>query len=371
MKYIVIGDVHLGHAKTPTAHIVSSLRKHILSDKHTDIDVLFIEGDLFDRLLDLNSKEVQVIISFFDSLLNYCFLNNIKLRVLEGTPSHDVLQPEILVKLNEIRDNKVDLKYFKVLDIEYLAEENKYVLYIPDEWVNDHAVLEKQIKDKLNLLGIEQVDIAILHGQFGYQVQGIPYTGFRFDEVYFLNIVKDLIHVGHYHTYSYFERIVATGSFERLAHGEEEPKGYLVAKDRTYTFIPNTDAYIYKNITLRSNTTLEQLDRNIRQYPKDSHICLTMSKDHSFNLTFGELKLRYLDYNLKKKIKDESEQNQTTYIQTDAFLDLSNKFTIDSDVQAIVLRNIQEQITLSESETVKLKGYLSVFKNTINQETNI
>ena len=74
-----------------------------------------------------------------------------------------------------------------------------------------------------------------------------------------------------------------------------------------------------------------------------------MSKDHPFNLTFGELKLRYLDYNLKKKIKDEYEQNQTTYIQTDAFLDLSDKFTIDSDVQAIVLRSIQERIVAAGS----------------------
>lgn len=370
MKYLVLGDIHLGHTKTPTTHIVASLKKHILSPKHKDIDVLFIEGDLFDKLLDLNSKEVQVIISFFDNLLSYCVGNNIKLRVLLGTPSHDMNQPEILVKLNEIRDTKADLRYFSVLDIEYLAEENKYVLYVPDEWVNDHDILEYQIKEKLDNLGIEQVDIAILHGQFKYQFKDIPYTGFYFKENYFLNLVKDLIHVGHYHTYNPFDRIVPAGSFERLAHGEEDPKGYIVAKDRTYTFIPNTDSFIYKNIVLRVNTTLEQLDRNIRQYPKGSHIRLTMNKTHPFNLTFGELKLRYIDYELKKKIKDESEDTKTTYIETDAHLDLSNKFTIDSDVQAVVLRNIQDKNPLTESEITKLKGYLTVFKNTVDQETN-
>lgn len=371
MKYLVLGDVHLGHPKTPTTHIIKSLKKHILSPKHKDIQVIFIEGDLFDRLLDLNTKEVQEIIGFFDQLLSFCTIHNIKLRVLEGTPSHDVYQSEILVKLNEIREQKADLRYFKVLDIEYLAEENRYILYIPDEWVNDHDVLEAQIKEKLNNLGIDQVDIAILHGQFKYQFKDIPYTGFYFKENYFLALVKDLIHVGHYHTYNPFDRIVPAGSFERLAHGEEEPKGYVVAKDRGYMFIQNTDAFIYKTIALRSNTTLDQIDRNIRQYPVGSHICLTMSKDHPFNLTFGELKLRYMDYHLKKKIKDESDLNKTTYIQPDSSLNLNNMFTIDADVPSIVLRNVQEKTTLTDREVGKLKHYLRFFEHLTSEEATV
>ena len=87
MHYLVIGDVHLGHPKTPTSHIVKTLKKHILSVKNKDIQVLFIEGDLFDRLLDLNSKEAQEIIVFFDYLLSYCYDNKIKLRVLRGNLS--------------------------------------------------------------------------------------------------------------------------------------------------------------------------------------------------------------------------------------------------------------------------------------------
>ena len=138
IKYLVTSDVHLGHENTPTTHIIQSFKTHILSDKHKDIDILFISGDLFDRLLDLNSKEVYFIIEFFNYLLSYCTVNNIRLRVLEGTPSHDWGQSQILVKLNDIRTNKCDLKYHKVLDIEYIEELNHHILYIPDEWTNSH-----------------------------------------------------------------------------------------------------------------------------------------------------------------------------------------------------------------------------------------
>lgn len=371
MKYIAVGDIHLNHPRTPTLHICNSFRKHILNEKNKDLDVLFIEGDLFDGLMDLTSKEFPVVLTFFNDLLNYCYFNNIKLRVLYGTPSHDRSQPEILVNLNDIRDNKADLRYFKVLDIEYLPEENKHVLYIPDEWVNDHSELERQIEEKLSSLGISQVDIAILHGQFKYQFKDIPYTGFYFKEEYFLPLVKGFIHVGHYHTYNPFDRILPAGSFERLSHGEEESKGFILVKDNEYTFIHNTDAYTYKTITIKSNTTLEQLDKHIRQCPLNSHIRIVLSKTHPFNLTFGDLKLRYMDYNITKKTKDDSESSLTTYIQPDDILYQDNPFTIDADIGSIVLRCILEKTTLTDQENIKLKNYLSVFnQTTVNHSEN-
>ena len=78
-----------------------------------------------------------------------------------------------------------------------------------------------------------------------------------------------------------------------------------------------------------------------------------------------------MDYNVKKKIKDDSEPDQVTYIQTDAYIDLSNKFTIDSDVSAVVLKNITEKNNLTNSEKEKLQSYLEVFKNSADKETTI
>lgn len=369
MKYIVTSDIHLGHVKTPTEHIIKSFKKTVLSDKNKDAEVLFISGDLFDRLLDLSSKEAHQIVEFFNYLLSYCFVNNIKLRVLEGTPSHDWQQSQLLVKLNDIRTDKVDLRYFKVLDIEYMADKNKYILYIPDEWTNTHEDLEEQISEKLNALGIKEVDIAILHGQFKYQLHGKVYHGFFFKEEYFLPLVKGFIHVGHYHTFTFFDRIIANGSLERLAHGEEDPKGYLVVKDKSYVFIPNVDAFDYVTLNIKSNTTVEKLDKMIKQYPVGSHIRLGMSKDHPFNLNFQELKLRYMDYNIKRKIKDDvSTKDSIAYIVSDDDIDVADKFIINGDISKTVFTIITNKQELSPQEEIKLSNYLDVFKDTEERE---
>lgn len=362
-SYLVASDIHLGHNKCPTSHVISSFKSQILTEENKTIQVLFIAGDLFDQLLDLNSKEVHLIIEFFNYLLSYCTINNIKLRVLEGTPSHDNSQSEILVKLNDIRDNKCDLIYHKHLDIEYIESINKYVLYIPDEWTNSHQELETQINQKLQQHHISQVDIAILHGQFKYQFAGKPYKGFHFEEDYFLSLVKGYIHIGHYHNYSTFDRIIANGSLERLAHGEENPKGYILVKDNVPIFIENTNAFTFKTINVTSSVTLDKLDKQILKYPKGSYIRLLMNKDHDFNVIFPELKLRYLDYHLKKQIKEyASESDTVAYILHDTDLDLSEKFVLENNIHQTLLDIVHSKYHLNSEENTKLVNYISVFK---------
>lgn len=375
MKYIVTSDIHLGHIRTPNIHIINSFKKYILSDKNKDIDILFIAGDMFDRLLDLNSKEVHEVIDLFNNLLTYCYTNDILLRVLEGTPSHDWQQCELLIKLNEIRVNKCNLKYFKYLDIEYIQPINKYVLYIPDEWCSNHEDLENQITQKLSQYNISQVDIAILHGQFKYQLIGKKYNGFFFKEEYFLKLVKEYIHVGHYHIFSSFDRIIANGSLERLAHGEEKPKGYVLVEDDKYSFIENTDSYTYVTLNITNSTTLDKLDKLIYKFNKNSFIRLLVPKDHVFNINFTDLKLRYLDYNLKKIIKENlSDKSSITYILTDSDqLEYFDNTILNSSLYTTLVENITSKNKLSESELNKLYRYLEVFKNTseeINLEQN-
>lgn len=372
MKYLVTGDDHLGHLKTPTQHIIASFKKFILSEQNKDADVLFIEGDLFDRLLDLNSKEVQLIIEFFNYLLSYCVANNILLRVLEGTPSHDWQQSQTLVKLNEIRTHKCDLKYHKVLDIEYIERINKHVLYIPDEWTNSHDDMERQIKDKLNEHSITQIDIAICHGQFPYQYAGRPYHGFHYKEEYFLRLVKGFIHVGHYHNHNPMDRILPAGSLERLAHGEEEPKGFIVVNDDTWTFVENTDAWTYKTLNITAATTVEKLDKQIAKYRPGSYIRLLLNKDHPFNITFSELKLRYLDYHLKKITKENvSERAKITYILSDAELEFDNKFILEANIHQTLVDIVATKHTLNSVENSKLMNYISIFKEVENHAPSL
>jgi hypothetical protein len=330
---------------------------------------MFIAGDLFDYILDTTSHEFTIIIGFLNRLLDYCHDNDIQLRVLYGTPGHDFGQTKILVKLNEGRVNKADLVYHEKLDIEYLPRLGKHVLYIPDEWTHDHDDLERQIAEKLAEHSIHKVDIGIFHGQFEYQFAGKPYKGFFYKEAYFTKLVTGLIHVGHYHNYNPKGRIIPNGSLERLGHGDEIAKGYIRVKDGVPIFMENTNAYIYKTINVTPATNLEKLNKIISKYPKGSHIRLHMDEDHPFNLTFGEIKLMFMDYIFKKKLKnDASEQQSVTYILNDDSLDSGDGFALSTNFHEELLKIIDVKYDLNSIERTKLDAYISIFKDATEVE---
>lgn len=365
MHYIVTSDIHLGHVRTPTSHIVRSFLDNILSDKHKDVDVIFIAGDLCDRRMQFDSIEAHGVIELMIKLLHHCHTKNISLRVLEGTRSHDWLQSSMLIKLNESLPFKVDIKHVKILDIEYLAKIKKHVLYIPDEWCHSQEELEKQVNDKLSQLNIHQVDIAILHGQFKYQTNGLKTTAFTYDENYFLNLVREYIHIGHYHTHTVFDRIIANGSLERLVHGEEEEKGYVVVKDNTFTFVPNLNSYIYKTIKITPSFTIKKLDKHILSTPPGSYIRIVVPTDHEFSQTFDELKLRYKDHNLKKQSDTKASDNTSvTYIVDDSYLSQCDHFIQSDNLYDALVTSVQRKQVLTEQEKLKFLDYTKVFQNT-------
>jgi predicted MPP superfamily phosphohydrolase len=102
LRICTISDVHLGHRKTPTYAIITEL-EHLVVNRFamSQLDALFITGDLFDRLLNLPFTDVGVIHQFFIKLLTLAKQFNVKVRVLEGTPSHDWKQSRLLVHIND------------------------------------------------------------------------------------------------------------------------------------------------------------------------------------------------------------------------------------------------------------------------------
>lgn len=368
MRYIVTSDIHFGHKNTPTKHIIQSFTKAILTPANSNIDALFIAGDLFDHLLYLNTPEAQQVIQFFHRLLDYCYNNNIALKVLEGTPSHDWYQSSMLVKVNDVRQNKVNLTYIKVLDIEYCNQLNKHILYIPDEWCNSQEELDTQIRTKLAERNITQVDISILHGAFRYQAKGIPTSSFLYDETYFHTLTKGFIHIGHYHIHTRLDRIIANGSLERLSHGEEEPKGYAFVQDETFSFIENTNAYSYKTINITPTTDLSKLDKVINKLPHNSHVRLSMKPEHPFNTSFKDISLRYPDHNLKKLIKETPVNSTVTYILSEDNLELPSHSMLESNVYDSVMRSIEAKHSLNSNELIKLHHYAKTLQQATNQE---
>lgn len=306
-KYLVLSDIHLGHNTNKTKNISNNLKTFLSTyeEELRGLEVLFIAGDTFDCCLSTYQSDFIDSIEALTYILNWCNNNNCKLRILEGTPSHDWKQVnvvyEILDKIN-LKD-KVDFKYIDTLAIENLNGKN--VLYIPDEYRETAEETYKEIEKLLISKKLSEVDIVIMHGQFHYQIPlGLKTSH---DEEKFLKLCKEFIHIGHIHTHSHYERIVAQGSFDRLAHNEEEEKGGVLVENGHWKFLVNNEAMLFLTYDFREKNDTEimqELNLIKNTIKKDSAIrFIVNNKEHFINMD-KNIKLILSQYKVKIQVVD-------------------------------------------------------------------
>lgn len=297
IKILSVSDVHLGSKRNKTSKIISNFKKYILNEQNRDIDILVIVGDFYDGLLDLKSQEGYDIDFLIYLILTYCKNNNIILRILEGTPSHDWTQPERFIKLNKILGYEdLNIKYIDNVTVEYIDSFDIHVLYVPDEIQPTPEKTLELVKESMMSKGLDKVDFAFMHGQFEYQLPSHILNIPRHSSNVYLDIVKYFIFIGHIHTHSVNDRIIAQGSFDRLSHGEEEPKGYVLAEvssnNAEFSFIENKDARIYKTVDcsyFELDKALEYLKELSSSLQEDSAIRVSAPSNHPILSNLQEL----------------------------------------------------------------------------------
>lgn len=287
-----ISDIHLGHNKNHTEDIANNLLTMILENMRLIkkyVKLLLLTGDEFDRLLTMMSNDSRIIISFFMKLAAICKENNIIIRCIEGTNSHSYGQMKIIETAIKKSNLNVDFVYFNNLAIEYIPSLDLNVLYIPDELNgNDSSKTIKQARELLKAKNLEQVDIALMHGAFNYQLP------FKLEsnhiEKDYLEIVKHYIFIGHVHKHSVYKKIIAAGSPDRLVHGEEEDKGIVFAlinklnpKENSYKFIVNKYAKTFLTIKVENEDFQELIktaSRTIKNLRPDSHVRFVVDENN-------------------------------------------------------------------------------------------
>lgn len=289
LYYAVVSDIHLGHNKNPAERIVKNLFAAFPDNADTaSLDIIFIAGDIFDDVLFFNDEDIVEIKWWINSLLHLCKKYNIKLRILEGTPGHDRKQSAYFSSENEINQIGADLKYIENLEIEYIEGLDIHVLYVPDELPGGPDTTLRNVKDMLRAKGIEQVDHAIMHGLFKFQLPNHVENVATHDAQEYLQLVKHNIFIGHDHTHKQFDRIYVQGSFDRLGHGYESPKGHMRAKfqpDGTWEirFVENTNAMMFVTVNcmgLPLDDTLDLVRGQVAALPDDSHVRIRAESNH-------------------------------------------------------------------------------------------
>ena len=105
------------------------------------------------------------------------------------------------------------------------------------------------------------------------------------DSATYLSLVRYFILIGHVHLMTQLERILAAGSYDRICHGEEGPKGYYDVRvrgpdDYDVVFVENKGAKRYDTLDCTGLDTKElnvKIRKVVETHPKGSAIRLRCS----------------------------------------------------------------------------------------------
>lgn len=254
LKGIFLTDPHFLSRRTPSANTFKGVCHAIpLDDSMKDYKIILIGGDWFDRLATLAERDIYYAQAAVVHLLNVCEKYDIKLRIVDGTKSHDRFQSIMFEETQKMLDKKVDVKYFKDLTVEIIDDLDLSILYVPDEWHHDPNETLRQVKELIKSRGLSRVDLGVIHGGFKYQFNlDLPSLH---DEVEYSALVNYAVFSGHIHKFSRCLNIICGGSFNRNNHDEDDPKGHVRFeitgnKLSKVEFIENEYAKIYKTINI-------------------------------------------------------------------------------------------------------------------------
>lgn len=234
---------------------------------NAELDILFIVGDFFDGLLDMNGQAGWTAGCIIAELIALAKEHMFLIRVVRGTFSHDRMQNQFfqIESTPSYIGRDLLVRVFDSISIEHLEELNLDVMYVPDDLPCDDAM--SAVREKLDEYQLKRVDIMLNHGYWGHLLpKGIPHEppntfhAERFDD-----LVRGVILNGHVHQPSVYRKVISNGSFERLCHGEEEAKGFFViyydtvSGQSTHTFVENIYATVFRTFNCTKWRTEEDV----------------------------------------------------------------------------------------------------------------
>lgn len=352
---LVFSDIHTYHRKINTNRMLDNLW-HLIDttyNKH-HVDIVIIAGDFFDRMCDLARYAVSKLTSWITKLFNWCAKYKKKVRVLEGTPLHDNKQSVVFKEVHASMVSACDFRYIDEIEIEYIPDFDAHVLYVPDEANPTAALTLEKVKSILDARNLRQVDIAVMHGLFEFQIPVITNCPKTHNSEVYLEIVKHFIFNGHDHTHKSYKRIIVQGSFDRLAHGEEGAKGFVIARmghtdePDSFSFIENTKATVFKTINLLGlnlEDSINKMQRELAKIPKESFVRIRVAKNNPIVESLGEITRSYPFIEFSKDFVDTTKVVETTHVfQRHVAITLTKSNIVDALLQRLRGKNIDDAI---------------------------
>ena len=377
MKYkgVMIADIHFG--ALPVERLYNELEIFLDFIEKKSLDFIVILGDWFDKKINLNSKDAKYSTVFFERICQICIDNDIKLRIIQGTESHDNSQLEVLEIL--AKNKPVDFKVFYEVEEEELFPDFN-VLYVPEEYINS-------IDEKYGKYMNKKYDMIFGHGmiqevKFAALIQSSE-TTMKKAPIFKSKMLCDMcygpIFFGHIHTKGIFnDRLYYVGSYSRWKFGEEEDKGFYYVKYENDTkefeakFIVNDKAMKYDTIEiyekesgfykLNTENQIKYIQNLIQSFEYDflrlqfyipqgyenENLLINM-----VNESFGKYKNLKLDFKVNSKIKSKREVEEKINLLLDKYgFIFDNKIDTYTKINKFILEKYNKDISVE-----KIKEY--------------
>ena len=219
LNQVHLADLHFGafEPKKQYEFLKSQFIEKII--RIPKIDVISIDGDIFDHKVMSNSDAAMYACIFIDELVNICRMKNATLIILHGTYSHDFDQLKLFY--HYIEDKTVDVRI--ITNIRFEMIKGARVLCIPELYGVDESVYRHFFFES------GWYDEAFIHGTFKGSVYGDNVGNGRLLTPQDFIYCKGVAIAGHVHKSGCFNGFFYyCGCPYRWKFGEEEDKGYLL-----------------------------------------------------------------------------------------------------------------------------------------------
>lgn len=266
ISILCVSDIHFGHSDISQSDMADAFCETLFPVLKT-VDICFINGDFFDTLVSFDNHEFDPIYDTILMMFHMCEKYKVKLRVLQGTWSHDRNQCKRFTTFYKNNHFTFDFKVVDTIELEEIPFNERALrfFYIPDDLpFKSSSDIVDVLKNKMVEKDWDYVDYGCMHGFFDFTFpRGVSQDNvIVFKESQF-PFVKKAIDVGHVHQHRISGNVFSNGSFDRLCHGEEDLKGCILFKDtpQSYTaqFIENKLAAVYKTLTVPDEIDTETL----------------------------------------------------------------------------------------------------------------
>lgn len=219
LNEIHIADLHFGafDPKTQYEILVEQFLNPI--SQIPKIDIISVDGDIFDHKLMSNSDASMYASIFIDNLVNIARVKNATLILLHGTYSHDFDQLKLFY--HYIEDKTVDVRIITTIQFEMIK--GARVLCIPELYGVEESIYHHFFFES------GWYDTAFVHGTYKGAVFGDNVGAGRLLTPQDFIYCKGVMISGHVHKSGCFNGFYYyCGCPYRWKFGEEEDKGYLL-----------------------------------------------------------------------------------------------------------------------------------------------